>query len=949
MLTNLKRRSALLLSLAVVCATVAFVPQQAGAVAMAPATLGDDVPNTYTYLKACPGTTAPAAGFTDTTSTDVDCIKMFGITTGKTATTYDPSGTISRQDMARFIHRMFVPTGMAAAGTTVVPTFTDTAHVTADGLAAINALASHGITTGTTATTFSPDDLVTREQMALFLNRFASKVKRPDGTVGLPSEIGTGNYNYTDISTSMYEAMDAIIRLYNLNVTEVCTVALTCATTYRPADNITRAEMATMMVNLLNHTNARPAGVTMQVNESSATAGAKTGTISVRNADFSASGPNTLVDEFFQLHNDSAAVAAQPAFVAGLGTCNASNVTKTGTQTLCMIDSLDKSTDTYGNVAMTSQTTAANKTANWWAWTGTSGASYVDGVTSTGYNLSIALGAAATPIVYADTVTSTISGSNALGKALPVDYSGYSVNLTGNDGIATKAGQSRTVTATLSDSTLTAAGTAHTVVDGYTLKFADKKVDMLGNVTITNTYVPTSGGVATYTVTCGADNSALTTGVGNASSSYWEAHEITISEATATGTAAGTSRPALDATAMATFTEPTDGGHNNTINISCDDAVSTYTKGAASTKFATSGNQVTTSTAGSLMSMTASAYDQYGAGIAGQTVVFQSVTTAAATSVAASAVNVATLTTGADGNATLTAVVCTTASGAASVAWNTDDTGVTMHAIGATAAGSALSAAGEGTTVYCNSAMADGAYTTGTTSADAVTLMTFNQLDTNFGTLTLTICSLDGAETTYGVYTDTCADSGAMAGAGDVSATECQNAVRAATNVDAATTCTMAEAGGVATFTITFPANTGAWTVATKGSHTLADADGGNATVVAHVIDGSGASTLGVAGNVWTFVDDDAATSTVVAKRTREGATTAGAAVLTTQYHKFVYDSTDTFELKAGGEVATAVQGASQAQFATELASLTDHTTPITVTQRTTAVTTTQVSHFRIG
>lgn len=331
MLTNLKRRSALLLSLAVVCATVALVPQQAGAVAMAPATLGNDVPDTYTFLKACPGTTAPAAGFTDTTSTDVDCIKMFGITTGKTATTYDPTGTISRQDMARYIHRMFVPTGMAAAGTTVVPTFTDTAHVTADGLAAINALASHGITTGTTATTFSPDDPVTREQMALFLNRFASKVKQPDGTVGLASQIGTGNYNYTDIATTMYEAMDAIIRLYNLNVTEVCTVALTCATTYRPADNMTRAEMATMLVNLLNHTNARPAGVTIQANQSLATVGTKTVTISVRNADFSANGPNTLVDEFFQVHNDLATVAAQPPFVAGLGTCNSSNVAKTRT------------------------------------------------------------------------------------------------------------------------------------------------------------------------------------------------------------------------------------------------------------------------------------------------------------------------------------------------------------------------------------------------------------------------------------------------------------------------------------------------------------------------------------------------------------------------------------------------------------------------------------------
>ena len=472
---------------------------------------------------------------------------------------------------------------------------------------------------------------------------------------------------------------------------------------------------------------------------------------------------------------------------------------------------------------------------------------------------------------------------------------------------------------------------------------------MLGNVTITNSYVPTVGGVATYTVTCGADNSALTTGIGNASSSYWEAHEVSISEATAVGTAAGVSRPALDASAMATFTEPTDGGHNNTMNVSCDDAVSTYTKGAASTSFVTSANQYTTSTAGSLMSATVSAFDQYGAGIAGQKAIFQSVTTASATSVAASAVDVATLTTGADGQATLTSVVCATASGAASVAWNTDDTGLNaatdMHSMPATAAGSALSAAGEGTTVYCNAAMADGAYTSSAATARAVHTWTMNGTNGDFGELVLTICSLDGAETAYGVYTDTCVDTASMAGAGEVTATECQNAIRGASNVDAATTCTADDSAPGVVMTVTFPANTGAWSIATKTS-TLAVEDGGLAIAVAH----PAPTTAGVAANLWTFVDDDAATSTIVAKRTRQGATTAGAAVLTTEYHKFVHDSTDTFELDAtASEVATAVQGASQAQFATELASLTDHTTPITVTQRTTAVTTTQVSHFRIG
>ena len=101
MLTNLKRRSALLITLAVVCATVSLVPQTAGAAATKVANAGTSAavdphtaPTAPEHMKACPDDSASAAGFTDTTSTDVDCIKMFGITTGKTATTYDPTGTI---------------------------------------------------------------------------------------------------------------------------------------------------------------------------------------------------------------------------------------------------------------------------------------------------------------------------------------------------------------------------------------------------------------------------------------------------------------------------------------------------------------------------------------------------------------------------------------------------------------------------------------------------------------------------------------------------------------------------------------------------------------------------------------------------------------------------------------------------------------------------------------
>jgi hypothetical protein len=462
MLTKMRKRSALLLSLAVVCATLAVVPQTAGAAASKIPAAGTAAipyvaPSATTTYSACPGSSAAAAGFTDTTSTDVDCIKMFGITTGVTATTYVPAGTISRQDMARFIHRMFVPTGLAAAGTTTVPTFTDTAHVTADGLAAINALASHGITLGTTATTYSPDSNVTREQMALFLNRFATVVKPFNSAVaGLSSNIASAAYNYTDIANSPFESMEAVIRLYNLGVTgETCiaTTVATCATTYRPTEDITRAEMASMLNALLAHTNARPAGVSIQGTATPAAAVSLATFISHRNADFTPT-LNTLIDEFHDPTQTSVAAAlAANARFDGLGQCTASVTTSQGTK--CLMDALDLSTNALGNVGGTALTPAAASTTSWWVWTGTQGTAFNTGNAGS-YQMEVILAATATPLVYGDKTTYTVSGVNQAagvgGGAVVANWSAYNLSTpaAADDGVLTAAGASRTITATMS-------------------------------------------------------------------------------------------------------------------------------------------------------------------------------------------------------------------------------------------------------------------------------------------------------------------------------------------------------------------------------------------------------------------------------------------------------------------------------------------------------------------
>jgi hypothetical protein len=94
---------------------------------------------------------------------DINAIAAFGITKGKTATTFGPNDTVTRGQMAAFITRAFNLTG---GGSTPFTDISDSVFA-----ADIAALYNAGITKGTTATTFSPNDPVTRGQMASFLAR----------------------------------------------------------------------------------------------------------------------------------------------------------------------------------------------------------------------------------------------------------------------------------------------------------------------------------------------------------------------------------------------------------------------------------------------------------------------------------------------------------------------------------------------------------------------------------------------------------------------------------------------------------------------------------------------------------------------------------------------------------------------------------------------------------
>ncbi|MEQ8840500.1 MAG: S-layer homology domain-containing protein [Acidimicrobiales bacterium] len=167
-------------------------------------------------------------GFTDVPAgafyTDaVAWLKNEGITTGTSPTTYSPDGLVTRGQMAAFLWRMVgEPGNNPAHGFSDVPEGTFYAE-------AVRWLKEEAITTGTTPSTYSPDDNVTRAQMAAFLHRLAGA---PDGNPA---------HGFSDVPDSSFYA-EAVRWLKDQGITTG-----TSATTYSPNDNVTRGQMAAFL------------------------------------------------------------------------------------------------------------------------------------------------------------------------------------------------------------------------------------------------------------------------------------------------------------------------------------------------------------------------------------------------------------------------------------------------------------------------------------------------------------------------------------------------------------------------------------------------------------------------------------------------------------------------------------------------------------------------------
>ncbi len=325
-------------------------------------------PNDLPTYSACPSGIAPTAGFTDITSTQVDCIKYYGITKGTTATTYSPMDTVTRWQMALFLTRMAVPAGITL-GDGTGHGFTDIGGKSAEIQTAIGQIKQLGITVGKTATTFAPDDKTTREEMALFLTRLLKKATvGPGGN----TEYVTGSsgakeiksndtdHNFSDlVGVTLYESLTAIKNIWNLGVTENST-----ATIYEPQDDMTRKAMAIMMANALSHTNARPAGLVLQAS-TYRVSGTPTVTLSAthRTAAFlPISG--TPVDTFRFTH----VITTTPTRFTATGLCSGTEASTVG-GTKCTVDVSDPTTNANGNLADFSAYLPGYSKVDFWAWT----------------------------------------------------------------------------------------------------------------------------------------------------------------------------------------------------------------------------------------------------------------------------------------------------------------------------------------------------------------------------------------------------------------------------------------------------------------------------------------------------------------------------------------------------------------------------------------------------
>lgn len=149
---------------------------------------------------SCPEDRVPETQFVDSGEVyerAIDCLVWYGITEGRTPTTFDPNRTVDRRQMAVFLHRMLddILELPAYGGTSTFDDVPDEGF----GSAEINVLASDElvelldvrVVSGRSEGVFDPRSPVTREQMGSFMARTLQGIANAQGGRIEPGSCGS--------------------------------------------------------------------------------------------------------------------------------------------------------------------------------------------------------------------------------------------------------------------------------------------------------------------------------------------------------------------------------------------------------------------------------------------------------------------------------------------------------------------------------------------------------------------------------------------------------------------------------------------------------------------------------------------------------------------------------------------------------------------------------------
>ena len=345
-------------------AVLAVLAMVASVLVAAPAVAADPKPDYPATFSACVGDAAESSDFEDVPADHpnagaINCIAYYTITRGTgDGSTYSPRMSVTREHMALFLIRLAEKVGIEVTSTPADAGFTDIGELSPESQTAINQLFDLDITTGKSATTYAPGDSVTRGNMALFIARLMDKMTPYGGAnstdAHTPSDVGDLDKDdvgspFIDLGSATKSAYDAIIALYELGVASGIS-----DTAYGPSALITRAAMADFMVGVMDHSNLRPAGLSIQASSSSSF-GPNTGSIvvSVRDDSFAAVADQTV--EIFG--SDAGAFDEDGACKTATGSCTWND------------GNAERLTDESGNITADGGA-ARGKTHVYYAWIG---------------------------------------------------------------------------------------------------------------------------------------------------------------------------------------------------------------------------------------------------------------------------------------------------------------------------------------------------------------------------------------------------------------------------------------------------------------------------------------------------------------------------------------------------------------------------------------------------